>query len=92
MYIEQPFGYGRKKRVWVGRRPVVLVARGARQMIVMRPRLTRLFGFKVRDEVVLTRRGDGSITLEKALGQHRSRFGGRRAAAVARTAGRAKRA
>jgi hypothetical protein len=66
MHIEQKLKTGRRRRLWVGKRPVVVVERAGRQTLLFRPRLARALGFTVGGRVVLDLLPDGSLALALA--------------------------
>lgn len=53
MYIEERLRGGRRRRVWVGRRPAFVIVRGGRSLLVVRPRLARLAKLRVGCVVAL---------------------------------------
>lgn len=80
-------------RVAVGRRAVRVIRRGNRIVLLLRPQLTRLLGFRVGGVVSAEVAEHGALQLQVVRRiRARARFDARLPAARARTAGRAKRA
>jgi hypothetical protein len=92
MYVDGRAESGRRVRVWVGRRAAFIIRRAGRSLVVLRPRLARVMGLRVGGVVALTAAPEGNELSIAKVSKKGSRFVARRAAAVARKAGRAKRA
>jgi|GEM_PF-6826032 len=92
MYVMDVMG-ARRVRIAVGARPVRVIQRGDRTIVLLRPRLARLFGLRAGGLVSVVASEHGGLQLRLVRGVRTSaRFDARLPAARARTAGRAKRA